>query len=213
LVAAHLVRLLFIRAENGDLMAKIVFDISMSLDGYVTAENPRPEGGMGIGENGEILHAWAFKSEDPRNQELLKRGAGLGALVAGRNTFDVSIEYWEANGPTGEARAPVVVVTHEPPQKLPKDHVYTFVDNVKAAAKEAGKLAGEKDIAVMGGADIARQFLEAGLLDEISIHLAPVLFGKGTRLFEEFPGAHIQLEPVEVVDTKEAVHLRYRVVK
>lgn len=194
-------------------MSNVIFDISMSLDGYITAENPRPEGGMGMGEGGDVLHAWAFQSEDPRNQELLKRGASLGALVAGRNTFDVSIEYWAADGPTGPARVPVVVVTHDPPRELPENHVYTFANDVVAAVEKAKQLAGPKDVAVMGGADIARQILEAGLLDEISIHLGPVLFGGGTRLFEQFTGEHIQLETLEVVNTKEAVHLRFRVLK
>ncbi len=106
-----------------------------------------------------------------------------------------------------------MVVTHAAPQKLPENHIYTFVDNVTAAEKKAKQLAANKDVAVMGGADIARQFLQAGLLDEISIHLGPVLFGKGTRLFEEFTGKHVQLETIDVVNTKEAVHLRFRVVK
>lgn len=194
-------------------MPKVIFDISMSLDGYITGENPRPEGGMGIGENGEMLHFWAFQSEHPFNRELLARAGTLGALVAGRNTFDVSIEYWGANGPTGAARVPVVVLTHTPPEDLPANHIYTFVDSVKAAAQEARRLAGDKDVAVMGGADVGRQFLEAGLLDEISLHVAPAIFGKGTRLFEQFPGAHVQLETLEAVNTKEALHLRYRVVK
>lgn len=191
----------------------VIFDISMSLDGYITGENPRPEGGMGIGENGEMLHSWAFQSEDPFNKELLARAGKLGALVAGRNTFDVSIEYWGANGPTGAARVPVVILTHKPPEDLPAGHVYTFVDSVKVAAQEARKLAGSKDVAVMGGAEVGRQFLEAGLLDEVSLHVALAIFGKGTRLFEEFPGPHVQLEVLEAVKTKETVHLRYRVVK
>ena len=194
-------------------MSKVIFDISMSLDGYITAKNPRPEGGMGMGEEGDVLHEWAFKSEDPRNEEMLGRGASLGAIIAGRNTFDVSIEYWGADGPTGSARVPLVVITHKHPQELPDKHIYTFVDNVKAAANKAKEIAGEKDVAVMGGADIARQFLNADLLDEISIHIGPVLFGSGTRLFTEFDGKHIHLETLEVVNTKEAVHVRFRVVK
>jgi dihydrofolate reductase len=191
---------------------KIIFDISMSLDGYINAENPRLE--AGLGDDGERLHDWAFNSQDPYNKELLARLVPtLGASIAGRTTYDLSIQYWGPNGPTGDARVPTVVITHDPPREVPEGHVYTFVDGIKAAAEEAKKLAGQKDVTVMGGADIARQFLQADLLDEISIHLVPLLFGKGTRLFEEFPGPHVQLEAVDVVNTKEAVHLRYRVVK
>lgn len=189
----------------------VIFDISMTLDGYINAENPRLEAGLGDG--GEQLHDWAFASQDPYNKKLLEHGAALGAVIAGKTTYDLSIQYWGADGPTGPARVPTVVITHAAPSDAPENHIYAFVDSVQAALSKAKQIAGSKEISVMGGASIARQFLEAGLLDEISIHLAPVLFGKGTRLFDEFPGTHIQLEPLEMVNTKEAVHLRYRVIK
>jgi dihydrofolate reductase len=192
-------------------LTKTIFDISMSLDGYINAQNPRPEAGLGDG--GERLHEWAFNSKDERNRALLARGASLGAIISGRTNYDLSLPFWGADGPTGPARVPIIVLTHASPKESPANHVYTFADGVQAAAKTAGKLAGDKDIAVMGGADTFRQFLDVGLLDEISIHLVPVLFGGGTRLFEEFESGHIPLEIVEVVNTKEAVHVRYRVVK
>jgi dihydrofolate reductase len=193
-------------------MTKVIFDISMSLDGYINAQNPRLEAGLGDG--GERLHDWAFNSEDAYNKELVGRMIpSLGAMIAGRNTYDLSMPHWGANGPTGPARVPIVVLTHEVPREVPKDHVYTFVNSVAKAAEKAKQLAGGKEIAVMGGGDIARQFLLAGLLDEISIHLVPVLFGGGTRLLSEFVDGHIQLETIEVVNTKEAVHLRFRVIK
>jgi dihydrofolate reductase len=191
-------------------MPKVIFDISMSLDGYTTAD-PNPKGGMG--EGGDSVHEWAFASKDPKNAELLARGGALGAIIAGRTTFDISIDYWKENGPTGAARVPIIVLTHEAPHDLPKDHVYTFVNNVADAAENAKQVAGKKDVAVMGGENIARQFLDAGLLDEVSVHIAPVLFGRGKRLFGEFDGKHVKLEPIEVINTKEAVHLRYRVIK
>jgi len=192
-------------------MAKVIFDISMSLDGFITAANVRLEAGLGDG--GDRLHDWAFSSEDQRNRELLARGASLGAIIAGRNTYDLSVPWWGADGPTGPARIPVYVVTHSEPNDIPDEGVYTFVDGIEAALEKAQRASGDKDVAVMGGADIAQQFIRAGLLDEISIHLVPVLFGSGTRLFENTGSRHIQLETLEVIETAEATHLRFRVVK
>ena len=192
-------------------MTKTVYDISMSLDGFINARNPRPE--EGLGDGGERLHEWPFASEDAQNKELLARAWGFGAMIAGRFTYDLSVPYWGPNGPTGTARVPTVVVTHDAPQDVPENHVYTFVKGVEEAAKKAGQIAGTKDIAVMGGKSIGSQFLQAGLLDEVSVHLVPVLFGGGTRLFDEFDEKHVQLETIDVVNTKEAVHLQFRVIK
>jgi dihydrofolate reductase len=192
-------------------MGKVSFDISMSLDGFVTAANRRPEEPMGDG--GEQLHAWAFNSEDERNQKILEGGAVLGAVIAGRRTYDDSAPWWGPDGPTGSARVPVIVVSHTVPGDVPEGGVYTFVDGIADALAKAQATAGDKDISVMGGANIAQQFIKAGLLDEISIHLVPVLFGSGLPLFEHLGGEHIQLETTGVVATKEATHLRFRVVK
>jgi dihydrofolate reductase len=192
-------------------MGKVIYDISMSLDGFITATNVRPE--AGLGDDGERLHNWAFKSTDPRNRELLAKGASLGAIIAGRNTYDLSIPYWGADGPTGAARVPTVVVSHSVPEDIPDGGVYIFADGVEAALKKAKQVAGDKDIAIMGGADIAQQFIKYGFVDEISIHLVPVLFGSGIRLFERLGSKHIPLETAEVIETKEAIHTRFRVVK
>lgn len=192
-------------------MGKVSFDISMSLDGFVTAANRRPEEPMG--DDGERLHAWAFKSEDERNSKILEGGAALGAVIAGRRTYDDSVPWWGPDGPTGPARVPTIVVSHTAPKSVPEGGVYTFVDGIEDALARAQEVAGDKDISVMGGANIAQQFIEAGLLDEISIHLVPVLFGSGLRLFEDHISKHIQLETTEVIETKEATHLRFRVVR
>src|SRR5687768_2061366 len=98
------------------------------------------------------------------------------------------------------------------PQDVPDNGVYSFVDSVEAAFETAKKLAGGKDVYITG-ADVAKQFLKLGLIDEISIHLVPVLFGSGTRLFEGLDSEHVPLEPVEVIETKEAIHMRFRVMK
>jgi dihydrofolate reductase len=106
-------------------MGKVHFDISMSLDGFMTAAKQRPEEPMGDG--GEQLHAWAF-GEDPRDREVLTSGgAGTGAVIAGRRTYDDSLPWWGADGPTGPDRVPVFVLTHDTPQDPPEGGVYTFV--------------------------------------------------------------------------------------
>jgi dihydrofolate reductase len=193
-------------------MAKVIFDISMSLDGFVTASNVRPE--EPLGEGGQRLHEWAF-GEDERNRELLTEAVdAVGAIIAGRGTYDLSVPWWGADGPTGPARVPVFVLTHAEPEDAPEGGVYTFVtDGIERALEEAKAAAGDQDVAVMGGAHIGQQYIAAGLVDEISIHLVPVLFGDGTRMFEHLGGEHVQLEPIEVIETRAATHLRFRIVK
>jgi dihydrofolate reductase len=192
-------------------MGKVIYDISMSLDGFITAANVRPE--AGLGDDGERLHDWAFNSADPRNRELLAKGASLGAIISGRHNYDLAVPFWNADGPTGAARVPTVVVSHSVPQDIPNGGVYSFADGIEAALEKAYEAAGDKDVAIMGGANIAAQFVKLGLVDEISIHLVPVLFGSGIRLFEHLGSAHIQLETTEVIETKEAIHLRFCLLK
>lgn len=193
-------------------MSKVILDISTSLDGYVRAANPTPEEPLGVG--GERLHEWAF-GEDERNREYLREAiSGLGASIAGRTTYDDSIKWWGADGPSGSARRPLIVVTHKPPSEVPAGGVYTFVtDGIRSALEQARTAAGDGNVTVMGGADVARQYLSAGLVDEIVIHLVPVLFGSGTRLFGSVGDEHLRLEPVQVIDTSTATHLRYRVLR
>jgi dihydrofolate reductase len=194
-------------------MGNVVFDMSMSVDGFITAANVRPEEPNGDG--GLRLVEWAFNSEDDRNREILAQSvSGLGAIIAGRRTYDLSVPFWGADGPTGPARRPLFVVTHDVPEHTPEGGVYTFVTGgIEQALQAAKAAAGDKDVAVMGGADIGRQYIQAGLLDEISIHLVPVLFGSGKRMFEDLGDKHIQLETIEVIQTSAATHLRFRVVK
>jgi dihydrofolate reductase len=193
-------------------MTRVIFDISMSLDGFVTASNVRPE--ESLGDGGQRLHEWAF-GEDERNRELLAEAASfLGAVIAGRRTYDLSVPWWGADGPAGSARVPVFVVTHAEPEDAPEGGTCTFVtDGIESALEQVKAAAGDKMVAVMGGADIGQQYIRVGLVDEISIHLVPVLFGGGTRMFEHLGGEHIQLESAGVIETPEATHLRFRVVE
>jgi len=194
-------------------MGKVIFDISMSLDGFITGANPYPEAGWGgLGEGGERLHDWGFNSADPRNREIMEGYANAGANIFGRTGYDHSILNWGADGPSGAARVPTVILSHSLPNDIPDGGVYTFVDSVEAAFETAKKLAGDKDVYIMG-ADVPQQFLKRGFIDEVSIHLVPVVFGSGRRLFDGRDGEHISLEILEVIQTPEAIHMRFRVVK
>ena len=194
-------------------MSKVVFDISMSLDGFITASNQTAE--EPLGEGGERLHDWALGGEDELSRKVLEEGiAGEGAVIAGRETYDASVPWWGADGPTGSARRPVFVVTHEAPAESPEGGVYTFVtEGIESALEQAKAAAGDKTVGVMGGASVGQQYIAAGLVDEIQIHLVPVLFGDGTRMFEQVGEEHIQLEPTEVIKTAAAIHMHFRIVK
>ncbi len=192
-------------------MGSVVLDISMSLDGFVTALNVSPD--EPLGDDGQQLHEWTTDSD--RSRELIARMVeGPGAYIAGRRTYDTSLPWWGADGPTGPARVPLFVLSHSEPEDVPAGGVYQFVtDGIESALRQAREVAGDRYVHVMGGADIAQQFIKAGLVDEIAIHLVPVLFGSGTRLFDHLGEAHIQLETAEVMQTPTAVHLRFRVQK
>jgi|RhiMethySRZTD1v2_1073278.scaffolds.fasta_scaffold28525_3 dihydrofolate reductase len=193
-------------------MGKVIFVISMSLDGYITASNQTTENPMGDG--GLRLQEWAFGTDETNRRYLDRAIDGLGAVIAGRRTYDTSLPWWGADGPSGSARRPVFVVTHEAPADSPEGGVYQFVtDGLKSAVKQAQAAAGDNDVTVMGGADVGRQCLAAGLLDEMEIHLVPVLFGGGTPMFDVLPDGHVQLEAVDVLPTPSATHLRYRIVR
>ena len=187
-------------------MTKVLFDTSMSLDGYMTGPNQTAE--EPLGDGGQRLHDWAM-GEDERGSELLRSwSSALGAVIAGRRTYDDSVPWWGPDGPTGELRAPVFVLSHDEPAEVPENGVYTFVDGIEPVMDRARAAAGDGNVVVMGGADTGRQFIAAGLVDEIQIHLVPVLFGGGTRMFEDLQA---ELEQLEVVQSAAATHLLYRV--
>jgi dihydrofolate reductase len=193
-------------------MGKVIFVISMSLDGYITAAKQTPDNPMGDG--GLRLQEWAF-GDDETNRAYIEAAVGrLGAVIAGRRTYDTSLPWWGADGPSGAARRPVFVVTHAAPADSPTNGVYRFVtDGLESALAQAQAAAGDKDVTVMGGADLGRQYLAAGLLDEMEIHLVPVLLGGGTPMFDRLHDGQMQLEPVDVLHTPSATHLRYRIVR
>jgi dihydrofolate reductase len=162
-------------------MSNVIFDISMSLAGFISAANRRPDEPMGDG--GERLHAWAFGGDEQDRRILADGGGGTGAVIAGRRTYDDSVPWWGADGPTGPARVPVFVVSQSVPDESPDGGVYTFVTG---GIEQARGAAADKHVTVMGGAQTGQQYLRAGLIDELSIHLVPILFGAGTRLEDAF---------------------------
>ena len=193
-------------------MSTVVFDISMSLDGFITASDQTMAEPMGVG--GERLHAW-LSDGDERDLDVLETGVGsAGAVITGRRNYEHALPWWGADGPTGQARLPVFVVCGEVPADVPEGGVYTFVtDGIERAVQQAADAAGSKAVCVMGGAETARSFLAANLVDELSIHLVPVLFGTGTRLFEGLAlDQHVALENVSALQTRSATHLRYRII-
>jgi dihydrofolate reductase len=191
-------------------VSSVTYDISMSLDGYIRAANPRPDEPLGVG--GEALHDWAMNPDDAVGRDMLHRGvAGTGAMICGRTTYDDSIRWWQADGPSGQARLPLFVVTHSAPSEVPAGGVYVFVTTgIEDALAQARAATNANAVIIMGGPAVATQYLRAGLVDEVSIHVVPVLFGAGTRLTETLP-AHIELELTDQVSGPSATHLRYRV--
>jgi dihydrofolate reductase len=188
-------------------MGTVILDTSMSLDGFMTADNRTAE--LPLGEGGEVLTQWAM--DDETGVELLGRWVGnLGASIAGRVTYDTSLPWWGPNGPSGDARRPLFVVTHQAPQDTLENGVYSFVtDGIEGALARAQAAAGEKDVVVMGGADVGRQYLRAGLIDEVQIHLVPVVLGAGTPMFDDV--GRLDLTTLEAVPSEHATHLRYRI--
>ncbi|MBC6464989.1 dihydrofolate reductase family protein [Actinomadura alba] len=183
-------------------MAIVEVDISMSVDGFVTG--PDLDEWPGLGKRGERLHAWLERDAGRRLSEATF--AASGAVVTSRSVYEATGGW----GDDGFYRMPVFVVTHRPHKAVHKgDTTFTFVTGGVAAAIEAAvAAAGDKRVHVMGGASIVQQALRTGLVDHLRLHIAPLLLGSGTVLFD---GAGPELERLDTVDTPEATHVTYRV--
>ena len=212
-------------------MPAVTFDISMSLDGFVAGPNQTLE--QPLGERGDELHEWGVRLASWRERHGLEGGetgpesdlleestAKIGAYVMGRRMFSGGEGPWEndrkADGWWGDDppfRAPVFVVTHHAREPVEKQEgtTFTFVtDGVEAAIEQARAAAGAKDASIAGGASIVQQALDAGLVDEFQVNVAPVLLGGGIRLFGE---SRPNIELTGVVGSPAVTHLKYRVVK
>ncbi len=192
-------------------MGKVIVDITMSLDGFVTGPNDGM--GNGLGDGGLVLHDWALNPTADDNLVLFEEPMQtLGSCVLGRRTFDIAESVWGENPPFGPTS--VFVLTHRPHETLQRG-MTTFVfvtDGLESALKQAQDSAGDKNVSLMG-ANVSQQYLKAGLVDEMEIHVANVLLGAGRPLFANIGADQIKLERLRVIPTPAATHLRYRVVK
>jgi dihydrofolate reductase len=189
-------------------MAKVEANISMSLDGFVTG--PNLDRYPGLGEGGDVIQAWVNES---RAMDLAfgEERQIAGSVITSRKVYDET-GGWGAED--GFFRLPVFVVTHRPHDVVVKgETAFTFVtEGIEQAVEQAIVAAGDKLVHIMGGASIIQQALAAGLVDELFLHVAPVILGSGTRLFDHVNGP-IQLERAEVIESHHATHLRYRIMK
>ena len=199
-------------------MSPVVVDISVSLDGYVTGPNAGP--GNGLGDDGEALHSWVFEGNEQDKAVLDKAFVQTGAVVQGRNLFDVidAPDGWSDDmgygaKPTGEVNPPIFVVTHEAPATPRLGDRFTFVTDLADAIRQAREAAGDKETVVMGGGAICHAVLAAGLADVLRLHVAPVVLGGGTRLYPAGAGPRVDLDLTEAISTPHAQHLTYAVRK
>jgi dihydrofolate reductase len=193
----------------------VIAGITTSVDGYIAGPDDGP--GKGLGEGGERLHYWVFGApwtydSGPKGEpagedaewlnEAVKR---VGAVVGGRATYEAA-GHWGDENPWG---LPFFIVTHRP-EEQPEGDAFTFVSGVEEAIERANEAAGDRDVNVMGGADVIRQALDAGLVDELTIIVAPLILGGGKHLFEGF-AKDIELEHAGVRQSQFATFIDYRV--
>jgi dihydrofolate reductase len=213
-------------------MARLTLDITMSLDGFIAGPNQTLE--QPLGEGGERLHEWLVRLASFRERHGLPGGEtngdtevmeeplrATGAVVMGRRMFSGGDGPWEddanADGWWGDDppfHVPVFVLTHHPRETVVKQGgtTYTFVtDGIEAALEQARAAAGDKDVALGGGATLVQQYVKAGLLDELQIHVVPVLLGGGVSLFDRLDIDPVELEATRVIESPLVTHLRFRV--
>jgi len=198
-------------------MSKVTCDMGMSVDGFVAGPNQSRENPLGEGAETR-LHSWMF-DEPEAHRAQLDAITDAGAFIMGRNMFGPIRGEWdeEWNGWWGEDppyHAPVFVLTHHQrePVEMQGGTTFHFVtDGIESALAKAREAAGERSVAVAGGASTVNQYLAIGAIDELRLHVAPLVFGKGERLFEGV--GDITLVPVEATGTELVTHLTYRVVR
>ena len=211
-------------------MSSVTCHISISLDGFVAGPNQSIENP--IGEGGMRLHQWVFETASWREQQGLEGGArtadsevadevvrDVGAYIMGRKMFGGGGGPWDETwrgwwGDEPPYHAPVFVLTHHSREPLPMQGrtTFTFVtEGIDSALEQARAAAGDRDVAIAGGASTVRQYLAAGMLDELYLHIVPVMLGAGERLLEDV-GDPI-LEPVKVIASPAVTHIKYRIVR
>ncbi|MBH5318368.1 dihydrofolate reductase [Paenibacillus sp. GSMTC-2017] len=184
-------------------MAKVIVDITMSLDGFIAAPN---------GDPAPQLHQWFFAPSDSSIQVIQEQLDTTGAIIMGRRTYDAGDK---ADGFIDNPfDVPHFVLTHTTPEKAAKGaSSFTFVtDGIQSALKQALDAAHDKDVCIMGGATIIQQYIKAGLIDEIQVQIVPILLGEGTRLFDQIGNKSIELESTRVIESSNVTHLRFNVI-
>lgn len=189
-------------------MGKTILNMTMSLDGFIAGPEISKQVPMGI--DGELLHKWLFDEKTETDTKILQDFLPtVGAVIIGGNTYNLAIEdAWNKRSPFD---APSFVVCHHEPKFLAAGFTFVY-DGIHSAYEKAKKTAGDKNIWLMGGANICQQFLGAGLVDQLQIPIAPLILGKGKRLFAG-EGEKIQLVKTNVIDTKGVTHLFYDVAR
>jgi dihydrofolate reductase len=211
-------------------MSSITSNISISLDGF--AAGPHQSVEDPLGEGGERLHEWAIRTDTWRREHGREGGEHnadaevieeitqhVGANIMGRKMFGGGDGPWDERwkgwwGDDPPFHVPVFVLTHHPREPLEMDGGTTFhfvTDGIESALEQARAAAGDRDVVIAGGASAIRQYLAAGLLDELYLHIVPVVLGGGERLLQDVGDP--TLEPVEVVASPAATHVKYRVVR
>jgi dihydrofolate reductase len=193
-------------------MGKVIVNITMSLDGFVTGPNDGP--GNGMGDGGRVLHDWVRERRTEADEPFLTKDPldDLACCVLGRRTFDIAEKAWAERPPFG--RSKVFVLTHRAHEPVTRGETeFVFVtDGAESALRQAREAAGGRDVSLMG-ASVSQQYLRAGLVDEMEIHVANMLLLAGRPLFAHLGDRPIELERLRVVATPAVTHLRYRVVK
>jgi len=200
-------------------VSKLRYSASISLDGFAAGPDQSREHPLGVG--GRALHTWT-REAGPGSRVLEEDNRGVGALIMGRNMFGGGPGPWGAEpwagwwGPNPPFHLPVFVLTHHPRPVFECEGgtTFTFVtDGLDAALAQAVDAAGGQYVDICGGATVAKQYLAAGLLDEILLHLVPVFLGAGVRLFDDETLDKVTLEQIFVVEAPGVTHLKYRVLR
>jgi dihydrofolate reductase len=202
-------------------MTRVVIDLSMSVDGFVAGPDDghaQPLGGRG----GNHIFDWYFSGDTPYADTMFRpRGASrqivaemferMGVMLTGRRTYEIA-NGWNGTHPVNGI--PVVIMTNDPPSIVPKgrSHLVFVSDGIESAVETAKALANGKDVGI-GGASVAQQALSAGLVDELSLHIAPILLGGGVRLFDHLGYEAIQLRRLASLEAEDVSHVRYEVLR
>jgi dihydrofolate reductase len=193
-------------------MSKVVLYMSMSVDGFITGPDDDRERGLGVG--GERLHAWlapggsdpaSYRPDDEAGATVFDEMTATGAVITGRRTFEFA-GGWAGDHHDG---VPIFVLTRAAPAEPPPGSAH-YVTDIASCVARAKAAAGDRDV-MLHGAATAQACLRAGLLDEMELHLVPVLMGRGRRLFADLPPDHVELDLVRALDGPGVQHLRYRV--